>query len=67
MVDGPHRLYSWTQATRTQSDLAGQNHTLSCPTYEEQEQKELKPRPPAKNRPALVAHRKYVAAQKMIR
>lgn len=63
MVDGPHRLYSWTRATTTQSDLAGVNHTSSRPTYEEQEQKVLKPRPPAKNRSTLVAHRKCVPAQ----
>ena len=63
MVNGPHRLYSWTQATLTQSDLAGLNHTLSCPAYEEREQKVLKPRPSAKNRSTLVAHRKRVAAQ----
>lgn len=63
MVDGPHRLYSWTQATVTQSDLAGLNHTSSCPTYEEPGQKVLKPRPWAKNRSTLVAHRKCVAAQ----
>ena len=63
MVNGPHRLYSWTQATLTQSDLAGLNHTLSCPAYEEREQKVPKPRPSAKNRSTLVAHRKRVAAQ----
>jgi len=66
MVDGPHHLYHWTQATLTQSDLAGLNHTLSCPTYEEREQEELEPRPSAKNRSTLVAHRKCVAAQEMI-
>lgn len=58
MVDGPHRLYSWTQATLTQSDLAWLNHTSSRPTYENQERKELKPGPSAKNRSTLVAHRK---------
>lgn len=61
MVDGPHRRYSWTQATLTQSDLAGPNHTLSCPTYEEQEQRVPKPRPSTKNRSTLVARRKCVA------
>lgn len=61
MADGPHRLYSWTQATRTQSDLAGLNHTSSHPTYEKQEQKVLRLSPSAKNRSTLVAHRKCVA------
>ncbi|TNN50385.1 hypothetical protein EYF80_039420 [Liparis tanakae] len=64
MVDGPHRLYSWTQATVTQSDLAGLDHTSSCPTYEEPGQKVLKPRPGAKNRSTLVAHRKLRLSEK---
>ena len=63
MVDGPHCLYSWTRATVTQSDLAGLNHTSSRPTYQRQEQKVPKPRLTAKNRSALVAHRKFVESR----
>lgn len=66
MVNGPYRLYSWTQATLTQSDLAELAHTLSCPTYEEQKKKVQKPRLSTKNRTTLVAHRKCVAVARDI-